>query len=509
VTSEITMPRLDGIARAHVDFRRFIVHQRQTNRGEYALLCGDLPTLSSGSPKMSDVAGYAEGRVDCLPWALRDQGYLTAYLQSAPLEFMSKDRFMRLVGFERLHGREWFQRAYRMGAWGPDDRAFFERGLDLIDELNDQSRPWFATLLTVGTHHPYTIPRDFESRYERGSFAAAIDYLDRAVGEFYDGLVERGVLDDTIVLLTSDEAFVPKQHGSGLDALLGQTWAPLVAAVPGADRRTIDQPYAHVDVARSVLDAIGAAEAAGGFGGRSLFRRYDEPRSLPFGNVHLHQVGALLPDGELVTCRDDLSGCRRYRSTDGRVFAADELEPTEQPATAEQRRWIEDVVRRSLTIRVARAQGRYFRLADAPRLVLDQLASERIFGGQFLTVPPRTRIEVELVVRNTGHGRTRLMHFLWHPDGTLFSRKLRMQPGDTAVLRYGYRAADGLEKLTCNLKLDGRRAPRDGAVLEIDTARLELVPVPDAEGPLESGVDLHEFRVFGPPAPDAGPDGGR
>jgi arylsulfatase A-like enzyme len=506
VESTIEMPRLDALARDHVNYRSFVVHQRQTNRGEYALLCGDLPALTTETPKMSAVAGFGRGRVDCLPWALRDRGYLTAYLQAAPLEFMSKDRFMRLIGFERIHGREWFSRAYQRGAWGPDDRAFLEQSLDLIDELGAQPRPWFLTLLTVGTHHPYTVPSKFESPYEQGSFGRAIDYLDRAVGEFHAELARRGVLEDTLVLFTSDEAFVPKQDGGELATLLGQLWAPMVALVPGGVALAVDEPHAQVDVPLSLLDFVGAPEAAAGFGGRSMFRRHG-PRPLPFGNVHLHRVGALLPDGDLLVCREDLGDCTRYTVPDGRRFAAAALTERGAPADPERRQWMEDVAERSLAIRVARERARHFRLADPTRVAVPELPSERIFGGQYLTVPARTRIEVELVVANRGSGPLPLMHFLWRPAGTLWSRHLELAAGERAVLRYSYRTDVELHKLTCNLKLKDRRPKRSKAVLDLEVAEMQLVPLGDA--PFEPGVEIHEWSVSGPPAADAGADGGR
>ena len=47
------MPRLDDLARGNLSFTHFFTLQRKTNRGVYALLCGDLPNLAGGLPKMS------------------------------------------------------------------------------------------------------------------------------------------------------------------------------------------------------------------------------------------------------------------------------------------------------------------------------------------------------------------------------------------------------------------------------------------------------------------------
>ncbi|MBW2405366.1 MAG: sulfatase-like hydrolase/transferase, partial [Deltaproteobacteria bacterium] len=156
VQSRTTMPKLDALAQRHIFFTRLISHQRQTNRGEYGILCGDYPKLLTDQSKMSEQVYGAAHR--CLPEVLRDEGYATAYIQSAPLAFMMKDQFMKKAGFEELVGDPWFGQSYARTDWGVDDKAFFEQSLRRVLELHAGDRPFFATLLTVGTHHPFTVP---------------------------------------------------------------------------------------------------------------------------------------------------------------------------------------------------------------------------------------------------------------------------------------------------------------------------------------------------------------
>ncbi|MBW2209984.1 MAG: sulfatase-like hydrolase/transferase [Deltaproteobacteria bacterium] len=148
VVSATTMPKLDELAQHHILFTHVVSHQRQTNRGEYGILCGDYPKLLTDQSKMTEQVYGAARR--CLPSVLRDEGYATAYIQSAPLGFMLKDQFMRKAGFEELVGDPWFERSYARSDWGVDDKAFFEQSLARVVELHDAERPFFATMLTVG-----------------------------------------------------------------------------------------------------------------------------------------------------------------------------------------------------------------------------------------------------------------------------------------------------------------------------------------------------------------------
>ncbi|MEM1202837.1 MAG: LTA synthase family protein, partial [Acidobacteriota bacterium] len=277
------MPRLDAFARRHLAYSSFVAQQRQTNRGEYALLCGRLPSLAGGSPTMSEAAREARP-LPCLPRALKDLGYRTVYLQAAPLAFMLKDQFMPLAGFDEAHGDEWFQNPHLHNQWGVDDRTFFEQSLGMVEQLRrnraDGGAPWFLTLLTVGTHHPFNAPEDFPSQHAPGTFPWAAEYLDHRVADFLDALEQAGVLDDTAVLLTSDESVGLARGQDDLERLMAQAWGFLVIAAPGGpEGQRIQQPFAQSDLPITILDLLGRDDAARAVGGRRARRRYGAART--------------------------------------------------------------------------------------------------------------------------------------------------------------------------------------------------------------------------------------
>ena len=91
-------------------------------------------------------------------------GYRTVFLQAAPLAFMLKDRFMPRAGFQQVLGNDWFQEYYVRNDWGVDDRAFLEQAAAMVESLAAARQPWFLTLLSVGTHHPFILPPDAGGR---------------------------------------------------------------------------------------------------------------------------------------------------------------------------------------------------------------------------------------------------------------------------------------------------------------------------------------------------------
>jgi phosphoglycerol transferase MdoB-like AlkP superfamily enzyme len=316
--STTTMPRLDALAKDHTLFTHVVSHQRQTNRGEYAVLCGDYPKLATDRPKMTEQA-YGTAR-RCLPALFKETGYATVYIQSAPLGFMLKDKFMPKAGFDELIGDPWFERGYARTAWGVDDKAFFEQALRRIVELHAEPRPFFATLLTVGTHHPYTFPESLAPADVPDRQARAFRWADDAVVWFLEELDRRTVLRDTIVIVTSDESAGTKPAASAIQRLLSQSWAFVLFMLPEPLPKQIDDLYGHVDLAMSVADLLGMSDQARDFTGRSMFRTYDAPRRLFAGNTFARTVIMWEPEPSAVLCDEAFRRCLRAIFEPGRHF---------------------------------------------------------------------------------------------------------------------------------------------------------------------------------------------
>jgi phosphoglycerol transferase MdoB-like AlkP superfamily enzyme len=102
-----SMPKMSALAKKNFGSASFISHQRQTDRGEYSILCGDVPKLTRKPPRMTDIATSKAPR-ECLPEFLNRHGYETVYLQPAPMSFMMKDRFMDKIGFKISKGADFF-----------------------------------------------------------------------------------------------------------------------------------------------------------------------------------------------------------------------------------------------------------------------------------------------------------------------------------------------------------------------------------------------------------------
>ncbi len=420
VRSTIEMPKLDALARRHVLFTHMVSHQRQTNRGEYGILCGDYPKLLTDQSKMSEQV-YAAAR-RCLPGALREQGYATAYIQSAPLGFMLKDQFMKKAGFEELIGDPFFKRSYARTDWGVDDKAFFEQSLGPVLRLHEAERPFFATLLTVGTHHPFTFPDSAAADGARSRQARAFRWADDALADFLDELDRRGVLSDTVVIITSDESTGLGQAASATHKLLSQSWSFAVVMLPEPIVKRVDTLYAHVDTALSVTDLLGLGREADGFQGRSWFRDYRSPRPVFSGNTYARSVLMFEPSGSAVVCGESFQNCSRSVPLAGLPFGPNR---EREPAPERARQLLTEVARLSRSGRADMTQAGALDLLVEEQVSVPAADGKKLLiGGQYLRVPGGTTLRVDLDLEVLGeHSAVQLHQDVFLGGHLKFERK--------------------------------------------------------------------------------------
>lgn len=389
--AESPMPRLSQWAERAMTTPDYVLHSHQTIRGLYAMLCGDYSKLDSGTPKGLELLNNPTRAQDCLPAQLHQHGFSTHFLQGAGLRFMAKDKIMPRMGFDKTQGRDWFRNTpYLEFPWGMDDKAFFEGAQTYVQQLRKQKKPWMLTLLTVGTHQPYSAPEDYLARYPDAK-RAAIAYLDDAVDAFLSGLEKQGVLKDTLVIITSDESH-------GIDQVrLASAWgfnlvlAPEQAALPPIKGGV----YGHVDLTASVLDYFGYHVPLS-LAGRSLFRDYEQGRemiSYTNGMLRYH-------DGKdhFVEC-DFQQVCRRYRS-EGFIADQARFEGRFSGREARQVATRGTLLDQSL---VGGQVGQEYQFATRERIRLKQQVkddwADNLIGAQYLELPKNTRTEVELTIK--------------------------------------------------------------------------------------------------------------
>ena len=213
-------PNIDRLCREGVQFWNWYSTSSWTRPGMATMLTGHYP----------GTVGVYEERYDRLPAdftllseRLADKGYLTLGVNANP-------NLNGVFGFDQGFT------AYRDAGvvWGwmkqagmPGDRVFASaknnndkaeqitsRALEAIDHFEGKT-PFYLQLAYIDPHWPYQ-PSDAnreaveQAGSEYGGYDGDIYYVDTEIKRLLDGLTERELMKDTLVIITSD-------HGEGLD----------------------------------------------------------------------------------------------------------------------------------------------------------------------------------------------------------------------------------------------------------------------------------------------------
>ena len=125
--------------------------------------------------------------------------------------------------------------------------------------------PFFLWVHLFDAHDPYEPPEPFKSKYAAAPYDGEIAYVDSALGKLFAALKAEGLYDSSLIVIVGDHGEALGEHGEESHGffLYDETiHVPLVIREPMARGAgvQVDKPVGLVDVAPTVLRAIGAEE---------------------------------------------------------------------------------------------------------------------------------------------------------------------------------------------------------------------------------------------------------
>ena len=468
----IEMKHLDAVLSQGITYASFIAGQRQTNRGEYSLLCGDIPKLCFEPSKMNDFVLSSTRR--CLPAVLKEAGYRTIYLQPAPLGFMSKDQFMPKAGFDEVLGNAWFPDNQHKNRWGVDDKSFFQGAMQKIQNLAATNEPWFLTLLTVGTHHPFHVPQGYRQDENLTDMERSFLYLDEAFGTFYEQLKASGIMENTLLIVTADESLGMKSGYDDLTLSMSQNWIFLSVVSGNVKPRYIQAPFMQSDVALSVLDYLGLTHLKQEFIGRSIFRTYTTPRPIFFTNVYNKHGYYLDTDNTLTVCMDFGNQCETWQETSAHLFSNHHIQ---RPDLPNKQRLLNEVINRSaLSGRVTTKRSEATLRPDSVVPLNPKGSSTFILEGPTTAVASNTIVDIELVFTLKGE-RGQAVGSVMLKDGDDVLGEVQSRPflvNQGQIFNISFETRELVEQLHCHFEVQ----VLDGGNLSLEMERLSVWGTP-------------------------------
>lgn len=304
-----TTPNIDRIAADGLQFTNAFSPSSHTREAVPAFLTGRYPDEATDSGYRLDAdtvaaqfadRGYATGAFHSNPFLSRAYGYDADFDEFHDDLRVGNHKLVVLAqrALDKLRNRH-YARA----------NVINERSLEWIDAPSRTDSGFFLWNHYMDVHGPYEPPKRYQEPFRRETvdrrtarklykramdapeslterdhqtlvdlYDAEISYVDDFIGRFFSALSERGLLDESLVIVTADHGDAFGEHGyyehpRRLDTELLRV--PLVVSHPSLEHNRHDGPVSTLDIVPTVLDAVRMKR--GEYPGRPLSETLDDP----------------------------------------------------------------------------------------------------------------------------------------------------------------------------------------------------------------------------------------
>ena len=166
-----------------------------------------LPSVMASIPSLSEayvLTPYVTNRIQSLASVLRKNGWHTTFFHGGHDKSMGFSAFMHLAGVEGTYSKsDYGKESDYDGTWGIYDEPFMQYW---AEALAKEKTPFFSTLFTVTSHHPFRIPESLEDSILPGNIPIhrSIRYTDRALRRFFETAAKMTWYKNTVFVITAD-----------------------------------------------------------------------------------------------------------------------------------------------------------------------------------------------------------------------------------------------------------------------------------------------------------------
>lgn len=197
-------PFLDSLIGVSSAFQYSLANGRKSIDAMPSVICS-IPSI-----EVPFVLSHFSGnKVNSLASLLKDKGYQTGFFHGAPNGSMGFQAFANLCGFDKYYGKNEYEEEAGDddydGIWGIWDEPFFQY---FGRTLSAFKPPFYATIFSVSSHHPYNLPEGDYAKYPGGDrpIYKTIQYTDNAIKEFFAYASKQPWFQNTLFVITADHA---------------------------------------------------------------------------------------------------------------------------------------------------------------------------------------------------------------------------------------------------------------------------------------------------------------
>lgn len=229
-----------------------------------------VPSTMSSIPSLMNkpliASEYSLNKVYSLPKIFKKQGYKSSFFHGAFNGSQNFDQYCKVAGFDAYYGKSQYPNDKDFdGNWGVFDEPFLQF---FCDKLSTFQQPFFSTVFTISSHHPYTIPKKYRGKFPKGTtvIQESIGYTDYALRKFFEKAKKQDWYKNTLFVFTADHT---SAYGEGIyKTTVGKFRIPIFFLDTSNPELTgvSEKNFQQTDILPSLLDYLQIEDQVVAFG---------------------------------------------------------------------------------------------------------------------------------------------------------------------------------------------------------------------------------------------------
>lgn len=272
---EIT-PVMNELVKENLYFNHFyqMVGQGNTSDAEFVVNSSFYIPYNEAATQ-----NYPDKDLPSLPKLLKSHGYDTATFHTNVVEFWNRGELYKALGFDRYYDKKFFGEEDTV-FFGSSDEVLYKKTAAELEKMHQSGNPFYSHIISMTAHHPYTMPHEKDritlpERYQDnmvGDYLRAQNYADYSLGLFIKELKEKGIWDNSVVLIYGDHLGLPmysldKQGLELMHEIYGREYGyidminiPLIISVSGMNEPDVlENVGGQVDLLPTVANLMGVS----------------------------------------------------------------------------------------------------------------------------------------------------------------------------------------------------------------------------------------------------------
>lgn len=180
------------------------------------------PSIFLGMPNLMEdffiTSTYSTNRYTNIFGWLSNQAFTTQFFHGSNNGTMGFQSFFKHGGLKEYYGINEYPNAEKDfdGHWGVYDEPYLQYA---CNQLSQNKQPFFSSIFTLSSHHPYAIPKHLENKFPgtNQTVQKTIAYADYSLEKFFQTANKQPWFNNTVFIITGDHT----SHGT-----LGYFYSP-------------------------------------------------------------------------------------------------------------------------------------------------------------------------------------------------------------------------------------------------------------------------------------------